>query len=140
MTGSIPAELGRLENLVSMDLHDNLLEGALPAELSGLAKLHYLYLHNNNLTGEIPEELGDLYSLIRISLYGNEFSGPVPAAIARRVRPPPGREGEKPRQSTPEDPSRRILYASSLVLMSSGTSHWVRNCGTCGPLTRRVVP
>ena len=129
LTGSIPAELGRLENLVTMDLHDNLLEGSLPAELSGLAKLHYLYLHDNNLTGEIPEELGDLYNLIRISLYGNEFSGPVPAAIARRVRPPPGTEAEKPRKSTPEDPFaadplRLIARADVFRYFSLGTELW----------------
>ena len=39
ITGSIPAELGKLQNLKHIGLGDNLLTGAIPPELGNLASL-----------------------------------------------------------------------------------------------------
>ena len=57
LTGEIPAELGSLTNLQTLDLADNQLTGEIPAELGNLINLESLYLTNNQLVGCIPEEL-----------------------------------------------------------------------------------
>ena len=57
LTGDMPAELGSLTNLQTLDLADNQLTGEIPAELGNLINLESLYLTNNQLVGCIPEEL-----------------------------------------------------------------------------------
>ncbi|GKF83099.1 probable leucine-rich repeat receptor-like serine/threonine-protein kinase isoform X2, partial [Tanacetum coccineum] len=44
-SGTIPAELGKLENLVNLTLHANYLSGELPVELNKLTNLAELYAH-----------------------------------------------------------------------------------------------
>ena len=44
---SIPSELGRLTNLISLSLSKNELSGSVPRELAKMRKLKYLYLNNN---------------------------------------------------------------------------------------------
>lgn len=44
ITGKIPDELGKLRQLVSLDLYLNQLEGGIPNTLSNLQKLRYLYV------------------------------------------------------------------------------------------------
>ena len=58
LTGTIPAGLGNLSNLVYLSLHKNQLSGAIPAQLGDLANLAYLSLYNNQLSGTIPTQLG----------------------------------------------------------------------------------
>ena len=58
LTGEIPAELGGLTNLQTLDLHGNRLPGEIPGELGGLVNMQTLWLSVNQLTGEIPGELG----------------------------------------------------------------------------------
>ena len=82
LTGSIPAELGRLEKLVWLDLDGNALTGPIPAELGTLANLRRLTLDGNVLTGSIPPELGNLSSLEELRLAGNRLTGPVPSELA----------------------------------------------------------
>ena len=43
ITGTIPDELGNLNNLVSLDLYLNNLNGGIPDKLGNLAKLRFLY-------------------------------------------------------------------------------------------------
>jgi Leucine-rich repeat (LRR) protein len=75
ITGSIPAELGQLKNLIELSLYENNLTGEIPKELGQLASLTHLDLENNQLTGEIPKELGQLASLEELHLYGNQLTG-----------------------------------------------------------------
>ena len=63
LTGEIPAELGNLSNLATLDLRGNQLTGEIPAELGSLSNLERLVLYDNQLTGEIPTELGSLSNL-----------------------------------------------------------------------------
>ena len=81
LTGSIPAELGNLSNLDTLDLGDNDLTGSIPAELGGLTNLDMLILSYNELSGSIPAELGDLANLRGLHLTDNKLTGSIPAEL-----------------------------------------------------------
>ena len=81
LTGEIPAELGSLANLTVLSLYGNQLTGGIPTELSSLTNLTVLSLGGNQLTGEIPAELGSLSNLTGLYLAGNQLTGCVPAAL-----------------------------------------------------------
>jgi Leucine-rich repeat (LRR) protein len=46
------------------ELYQNNIEGTIPADLGNLKSLISLDLYNNNITGTIPKELGKLKSLV----------------------------------------------------------------------------
>ena len=75
LKGSIPAELGDLTSLQTLDLRSNPLTGPIPAWLGALTDLRTLYLGSNRLTGPIPAELGDLTNLRALDLHSNELTG-----------------------------------------------------------------
>ena len=81
LTGTIPAKLGDLANLVTLSLYNNQLSGEIPAKLGNLANLELLSLSLNELTGEIPGELGDLTNLERLYLHENGLTGEIPGAL-----------------------------------------------------------
>ena len=81
LSGSIPAELGNLSNLVELQLPENRLTGSIPAELGSLGNLEDLDLSFNPLTGSIPAELGNLSSLLSLNLWANQLSGSIPAEL-----------------------------------------------------------
>ena len=81
LTGPIPPELGRLTNLVSLELFGNNLQGPIPPQLSNLGNLERLHLFDNALTGPIPPQLGSLGNLTALSLDGNELTGPIPPEL-----------------------------------------------------------
>ena len=74
LTGSIPPELGYLDNLTHLYLSNNHLSGEIPIALGNLTNLAYLYLHGyGQLTGCIPDGLkyvknGKFNDLHRIGL------------------------------------------------------------------------
>jgi Leucine-rich repeat (LRR) protein len=65
LTGSIPSELGHLDNLLWLYLNSNELTGTLPTELGLLTTMKDLQLYENQLSGIIPSELGQLSSMTR---------------------------------------------------------------------------
>jgi Leucine-rich repeat (LRR) protein len=81
LTGSIPAELGNLSNLQTLSLGSNQLTGSIPAELASLSNLQQLELSRNQLTGSIPAELGNLSNLHNVELGQNELTGSIPAEL-----------------------------------------------------------
>ena len=81
LTGSIPAELGQLPELRSLDLYHNTLSGSIPPELGDLDRLEQLDLSRNELSGSLPIELGKLSELQILDLRSNELSGPIPAEL-----------------------------------------------------------
>ncbi|MDE0232805.1 MAG: Ig-like domain-containing protein [bacterium] len=81
LTGSIPAELGQLPELRSLDLYYNRLSGSIPPELGDLDRLEQLDLSRNELSGSLPIELGKLSELQILDLRSNELSGPIPAEL-----------------------------------------------------------
>ena len=83
LNGKIPAELGNLEYLHTLDLTSNRLNGEIPAELRNLGKLRILYLQVNQLYGEIPRELSYLSNLTTLALYDNKLSGEIPPELGK---------------------------------------------------------
>ena len=84
LTGPIPAELGDLTNLEALILQANRLTGPIPAEFGRLTGLEGLALGGGNpLSGRIPPELGGLVNLTGLELRNTMLSGPVPEALTR---------------------------------------------------------
>ncbi|MBO1348908.1 MAG: VCBS repeat-containing protein [Hormoscilla sp. GUM202] len=81
LDGTIPKELGNLENLRSLHLYRNRLDGSIPTELGDLHNLKYLYVSSNQLDGSIPTELGDLHNLIGLDLAYNQLDGSIPTEL-----------------------------------------------------------
>ena len=82
MAGTIPAELGSLANLTTLNLCCNELAGPIPPELGNLANLTRLLLLQNQLTGPIPPELGRLSKLNELRLNHNSLTGPIPPELS----------------------------------------------------------
>ena len=81
LTGPIPPEIGNLEHLIVLDLRYNLLTGGIPAELGNLEDLEFLNLSHNQLTGNIPPELGNLEYLESIDFEDNQLTGSIPSEL-----------------------------------------------------------
>ena len=81
----MPVELGKLFNLVSLELSNNQLIGEMPAELGNLANLREFDLAGNHLSGEIPAELELLSKLVYLDLAGNRLSGCIPGLLEAQL-------------------------------------------------------
>lgn len=78
----IPPEIGRLKNVVLLDLFKNKLV-SLPREIGQLTNLCYLNLHNNQLVS-LPAEIGQLINLQRLDLNTNKLIS-LPLEIGKLV-------------------------------------------------------
>lgn len=67
---------------VGLTLPANNLVGSLPASLGNLSTLQTLDLSDNQLRGAIPAAFGNLGPLLAVDLSGNQFAGQVPLAFA----------------------------------------------------------
>ncbi|MEJ2705437.1 MAG: leucine-rich repeat domain-containing protein, partial [Sedimentisphaerales bacterium] len=79
----LPTELGALENLEQLHLHNNRLT-ILPAEprwTSGLLNLQTLTLNDNQLTC-LPVQFGDLRNLVRLDLRNNHLTS-IPVELGQ---------------------------------------------------------
>jgi len=77
LSGTIPAELGWLDEMWRLLLGRNSLSGSIPPEIF-VPLLRDLELSSNDLTGPIPEEIGRSTELGHILLQGNELTGSIP--------------------------------------------------------------
>jgi len=85
LTGTIPAEIGFLTELIYLDLRNNDITGLIPLEINNLTKLKVLNLYSNQLIGTIPE-IGGLQQLKQCILHYNELSGNIPDEIYSLLR------------------------------------------------------
>lgn len=83
LSGPIPIEMGKLDDLEWLDLGGNQLHGDIPSELGGLAELRGLVLNGNRISGTIPPELGNLSRLAWLNLARNEVTGEIPGELTK---------------------------------------------------------
>ena len=78
LTGSIPPEIGNLDELVQLNISCNQLIGPIPETFSKLNQIKSLDLSYNQLSGTIPRQLTQLKFLEVFSIAYNNFSGRTP--------------------------------------------------------------
>ena len=81
ISGTIPMELGSLQNLTLIDLKNNAISGNIPNSFGQLHLLQSLVLENNQLNGSIPIVIGSLTTLERLNLKDNLLIGSIPRQI-----------------------------------------------------------
>ncbi|MCL7038470.1 hypothetical protein MKW94_017383, partial [Papaver nudicaule] len=82
LSQSLSPEVGRLSQLVVIDLMWNNISGSIPKEIGNIASLELLLLNGNQFSGSLPDEIGLLTSLLRLQLDENLLSGPIPKSFA----------------------------------------------------------
>ncbi|KAF8040829.1 hypothetical protein BT93_B2911 [Corymbia citriodora subsp. variegata] len=80
LNGSIPPQLGSLQNLTILILAGCGLSGSIPDELGNLTQLTFLALNTNNLSGNIPASLGKLSKLSWLDVSENQLTGSLPVS------------------------------------------------------------
>ena len=81
ISGGLPSWIADMSKLRVVDLDENDLSDPLPRELSTLVELEVLSLFSNRLNGEIPAELGHLTNLIVLDLGSNDLIGEIPVQL-----------------------------------------------------------
>ncbi|KAI0520575.1 hypothetical protein KFK09_008051 [Dendrobium nobile] len=82
LSGSLPLEIGRMVNVISIDISNNLISGNIPLSVGSCRSLQVLFLANNSLTGLIPDSIGKLSGLQKLDLSSNHISGSIPNDLA----------------------------------------------------------
>jgi uncharacterized protein (TIGR02145 family) len=81
ITGSIPSSIGNLSELEVFQASNNDLTGAIPEQITQCTELEDIRLQNNNLAGPLPTNLGNLSKLTGLLLHDNSITGSIPASI-----------------------------------------------------------
>lgn len=82
LTGTLPAQISGLPELVALFLQANDIGGTIPSSIGSLTKLTTLELSGNQISGPIPASVGDLSQLTFFSAYDNQLSGSIPVGFA----------------------------------------------------------
>uniref|UniRef100_A0A6B2L622 Uncharacterized protein n=1 Tax=Arcella intermedia TaxID=1963864 RepID=A0A6B2L622_9EUKA len=77
LSGTLPTQLGHLENLAVLDVSSTSIEGSLPLHLNETS-LSELDISNSLIRGTIPAQLGNL-SLLRLGLRNVPLTGCIPS-------------------------------------------------------------
>nr|AHA51696.1 leucine-rich repeat protein [Petunia x hybrida] len=76
--GPVPAAITNLRKLTRLQLYENFFSGSLFNGIGVLRKLEVLDVSNNRLSGSIPSSITSLRSLTQLDLSNNEFTGKIP--------------------------------------------------------------
>ncbi|KAL1174775.1 hypothetical protein V6Z11_A04G039700 [Gossypium hirsutum] len=80
LTGEIPKELNRLQELVALNLSRNFFTGKMLQKIGHLRQLEVLDLSRNKFSGNIPTSLSELTFLSTLDLSYNDLSGKIPTS------------------------------------------------------------
>ena len=83
---ALPAEIGLLDSLTSLDLAQNSFLGSIPSDLGRLTSLKSLALNNANFTGRIPTQIYELTDLTIMDLDYNQLTGTVSSQVGRLTK------------------------------------------------------
>ena len=83
--GTIPADIGRLQSLVNVDLAYNSIPGTIPESLFRIGSLQSLFLNWNWITGTIPS-LDKAKSLLTLDLSYLSLTGTIPSGIVQILK------------------------------------------------------
>ncbi|KAJ7953306.1 putative Receptor-kinase [Quillaja saponaria] len=81
ISGTIPAGLESLINLIALGMNNNNFTGTLPTTFGRFQKMQVLTLSGNKLSGQIPSSIGNLSQLFQLSLSKNMLEGSIPPSI-----------------------------------------------------------
>lgn len=83
ISGAISPDLGKLDHLKVLALHNNNFFGTIPSELGNCTDLQGIFLQGNYLSGTIPSEIGNLSQLQNLDISSNSLSGNIPASLGK---------------------------------------------------------
>ncbi|KAI4328599.1 hypothetical protein L6164_020938 [Bauhinia variegata] len=78
LNGSLPVEVGTLQNLGVLDLSSNMLSGEIPTTLGSCLSLEELRMQDNFFVGKIPSSLSLLRGMEVLDFSHNNLSGNIP--------------------------------------------------------------
>ncbi|KAG6534023.1 hypothetical protein ZIOFF_007904 [Zingiber officinale] len=78
LTGTLPLDIGKLNNVVTIDVSNNSLSGDLPSTILECQVLQYLYMQNNLFQGSIPHSFSELKGLQVLDISCNKLTGRIP--------------------------------------------------------------
>lgn len=81
LDGIIPDTLTNCSKLVNIDLSDNQFQGAIPPKIGSLINLQTVYLEQNYLSGTIPATVGNITQLSVLNLKSNQLEGNIPYGV-----------------------------------------------------------
>ncbi|XP_039137721.1 putative receptor-like protein kinase At3g47110 [Dioscorea cayenensis subsp. rotundata] len=137
LSGPLPEEIERLENVVAIDFSDNLLSGDIPESMGNCHSLQVLSLSNNSFTGFIPEQISNLKGLQSLDLSSNQLSGSIPSDLGKLGGLQflnlsfNDLQGVIPNEGIFKNPSRFHLQGNSKLCNSSSPS-WCQQSCKCG--------
>ncbi|XP_059280985.1 probable leucine-rich repeat receptor-like protein kinase At1g35710 [Lycium ferocissimum] len=85
LSGTIPPEIGKLTNLVYLDLCINQISSSIPPQIVSLTKLETLNIFDNHLNCSIPTKIGKLVNLVKAYLEKNQLSSHIPIEIGKMM-------------------------------------------------------
>ena len=75
-TGTLPAEIGNLHNMVFFGVERNQIGGSFPYSIfMNMSSLHELTLRRNKFTGNLSKDVGNLTMLTQLSISNNYMTG-----------------------------------------------------------------
>jgi hypothetical protein len=74
LSGTIPADVGKLTKLVSLSMTNSKIGGTIPTEMGKLTNMRQMWLYGNWLSGSIPSELGLLTAMEIFGIEDNNIT------------------------------------------------------------------